>query len=167
MIPGVMNTSAQSYTNVDADIRGASLDASMAVSSRVALSGGLSYLRGTQDPIPALGIFSTDLPEMPPLSARVAARWQNTRLFAEIEGVGSASQSNVNEDLNEAETPGWGIINLKTGYSSGSWRLQLILANAFDRSYNEHFSYQRNPYRSGFIINEPGRNVSVTLGWTL
>ncbi len=166
MVPGVMNTSAQSYTNVDANIRGASLDASMALSSRVSLAGSATYLRGTQDPIPALGIFSTNLPEMPPLTGRLAARWQNTKFFAEAEAVGSASQTKVNEDLNEAATPGWGIVNLKTGYSSGRWRLQLIAANIFNRTYHEHFSYLRNPYRSGYIINEPGRNLSVTFGWT-
>jgi iron complex outermembrane receptor protein len=166
MVPGVMNTRAQSYTNVDANLVGASVDASMAVSSRVFLSGSATYLRGTQDPIPALGIYSTNLPEMPPLTGRLAARWQNTRIFFEVEGVASASQTNVDEDLNEATTPGWGILNMKTGYSSGHWRLQLIFANIFNRTYHEHFSYQRNPYRSGYIINEPGRNIGVTLGWT-
>ncbi len=167
MVPGVMNNSAQSYTNVDADLRGASLDGSVALSSRVFLAGSATYLRGTQDAIPELGIFSTNLPEMPPLSGRLAARWQNTKIFFEAEGVASAGQDDVDEDLNEKPTPGWGIVNLKTGYSSGRWRVQLILANAFDRTYHEHFSYQRNPYRSDFVINEPGRNLSVTFGWTL
>jgi iron complex outermembrane receptor protein len=166
MVPGVMNSSAQTYTNVEAFVRGASLDASVAVSSRVFLSGSATYVRGTQDPIPSLGIYSTNLPEMPPLTGRLAARWQDTRLFFEAEGIASASQTNVDEDLNEAETPGWGIVNLKTGYSSGHWRIQLILANIFNRTYHEHFSYLRNPYRSGYIINEPGRNLSLTLGWT-
>ncbi len=81
--------------------------------------------------------------------------------------MGSTSQNNVDEDLSEAPTPGWAILNLKTGYASGHWRLQLIFANVFNRTYHESFSYQRNPYRSGYIINEPGRNFSVTLGWTL
>ncbi len=166
MAPGVMNSSAQSYTNVEAFIRGASFDASLALSSRIFLSGGAAYVRGTQDPIPSLGIYSTNLPEMPPLTGRLAARWQNTRLFFEVEGVGSASQDKVDEDLNEATTPGWGIINVKTGYSWKQWRLQVIFGNLFNRTYHEHFSYLRNPYRSGFIINEPGRNLSVTLGWT-
>ncbi len=167
MVPGVMNSSAQSYTNVDAFIRGISFDASIALSSRVFLSGGAAYVRGTLDPIPSLGIYSTNLPEMPPLTGRIAARWQNTRLFFEVEGVGSASQDEVDEDLNEATTPGWGIVNLKAGYSWNRWRVQTIFGNLFNRTYHEHFSYLRNPYRSGFIVNEPGRNLSVTVGWTL
>ncbi|MFV2072634.1 MAG: TonB-dependent receptor [Thermoanaerobaculales bacterium] len=167
MVPGVMNTKAQSYANVDAHLRGGALQASFALNARVSLSGSMTYVRGTQKPISELGINSSDLAEMPPLSGRIAVRWQNPRFFGEIEGVGAASQDNVDEDLNEASTPGWAITNLKAGYSRGSWRLQLVLGNVFNRTYHEHFSYLRNPFRSGFVLNEPGRNLSVTLGWTL
>jgi iron complex outermembrane receptor protein len=166
MVPGVMNPRAMTYTNVDADLRGASLSGSVAFSSRISLSGSASYVRGTMDPIEELGIYSTDLPEMPPLSARLALRWQNTKFFTEIEGLGAGSQDNVDEDLNESTTPSWGIMNLKAGYTMGRWRIQAVLANIFDRAYHEHFSYLRNPYRSGYVLNEPGRNFSLTLGWT-
>ena len=166
MVPGVMNPRAQTYTNVDAHLRGVSITGSGALSSRFSLTGSATYVRGTQDPIGELGIYSTDLPEMPPLSGRLALRWQNTKLFAEAEGVVAGRQDKVNEDLNEAPSPGWTIMNLKAGYSWGHWRVQAILANVFNRNYREHFSYLRNPYRSGYIINEPGRNFSVTLGWT-
>jgi iron complex outermembrane receptor protein len=164
-VPGVMNASAQSYANVDATLRGFAIDGSVAVSSRVFFSGDIAYVRGTQDPIPELGISSTDLAEMPPLSARLAMRWQNTRFFGEVEGVGAASQDRVNTDLKEEPTPSWGIVNLKGGFSSGAWRIQLILGNIFDATYHEHFSSLRNPFRTGFIINEPGRNITVNLGW--
>ena len=164
-VPGVMNTKAQSYANVDATLRGFAVEGSMAVSSRVFLSGDIAYVRGTQDPVPELGIDSTDLAEIPPLSGRLALRWQNPRFFAEVEGVGAARQDRVNTDLNEEPTPGWSIVNLKGGFTSGSWRLQLILGNLFDRTYHEHYSYLRNPFRNGFVLNEPGRNVTVSLGW--
>ncbi len=160
-----MNTKAQSYANVDANLSGGSLEAAYALSSRVSLSGSASYVRGTQEPIPELGIYSTNLAEMPPLSGRLAARWQNPRFFAEVEGMVAASQDKVDEDLNEAATPGWSIINLKAAYNQGPWRLQLILGNLFNRTYHEHFSYQRDPFRSGFVLNEPGRNLSLTVGW--
>ena len=164
-VPGVMNTKAQSYANVDAALRGFAIEGSMAISSRVFLSGDIAYVRGTQDPIPELGIDSTDLAEIPPLSGRLAVRWQNPRFFGEIEGVGAAGQDRVNTDLSEEPTPSWSIVNLKGGFTSGSWRLQLILGNIFDETYREHFSYLRNPFRTGFVVNEPGRNVTVNLGW--
>jgi glycine cleavage system H protein len=71
----------------------------------------------------------------------------------------------VNTDLSEEPTPSWGIVNLKAGFTSNSWRIQLILGNIFDKTYHEHFSYLRNPYRTGAILNEPGRNVTINLGW--
>ena len=166
MVPGVMNPRAQTYTNVDAHLRGVSVTGSAALSSRLSITGSATYVRGTQDPIEELGIYSTDIPEMPPVSGRLALRWQNTKFFAEAEGIGAGSQNKVDEDLNESPTPGWAIMNLKAGYSWGRWRVQAVLANMFDRTYHEHFSYLRNPYRSGYIINEPGRNLSLTLGWT-
>jgi iron complex outermembrane receptor protein len=164
-VPGVMNTKAQSYANVDATLRGFAVEGSMALSSRIFLSGDIAYVRGTQAPVPVLGTYSTDLAEMPPLSGRLAMRWQNPRLFGEIEGVGAASQDRVNTDLNEEPTPGWGIVNLKGGFTSGSWRIQIILGNLFDTTYHEHYSHLRNPFRNGFVVSEPGRNLSVILGW--
>jgi len=167
MVPGVMNPEAQSYANVDALLRGASVESSFALTSRISLTGSATYVRGTQDPIPELGIYSSNLAEMPPLSGRLAVRWQNTRLFAEAEGVAAASQNEVDEDLNESPTPGWAIMNLKAGVTWQSWRVQVILGNVFNRTYHEHFSYLRNPFRSDFVLNEPGRSLSLTLGWTL
>jgi iron complex outermembrane receptor protein len=166
MAPGVMNPQAQSYANVDAHLRGFSVEGSVALSSRVFLSGSATYVRGTQEAIPELRIYSTNLAEMPPLSGRLVARWQNTKFFGEVEGVAAASQNKIDEDLSETATPGWGIVNLKTGYNIGPWRFQVILANLFDHNYREHFSYLRNPFRSGFVVNEPGRNISLTIGWS-
>jgi iron complex outermembrane receptor protein len=165
-VPGVMNSMAQSYANVDATIRGFAIEASKALSSRLFLAGDVAYVRGTQEPIPGLGIFSTNLPEMPPVTGRLSLRWQNRWIYAEIEGVGAGSQNDVNTDLKESPTPSWGVVNLKGGYTSGSWRVQLVLGNVFDETYHENFSYLRNPFRAGFVVNEPGRNLSLSLGWT-
>ncbi len=165
-VPGVLNSTAQSYANVDATLRGFAIEASTALSSRLFLAGDVAYVRGTQKPIPALGIYSTDLPEMPPVTGRLSLRWQNRRVFAEIEGVGAGSQNDVNTDLKESPTPSWGVVNLKGGYTTGSWRVQLVLGNLFDETYHENFSYLRNPFRAGFVVNEPGRNLSLSLGWT-
>jgi iron complex outermembrane receptor protein len=164
-VPGVMNAVAQSYANVDADLRGVSLEATAAVSSRLFLSGNLSYVQGTKDPDPNRGILSENLAEMPPLTARLAVRWQNQRLFGEVEGVAAASQDRVDADLNEDPTSGYEIINLKAGVSFGAWRLQVNLENLLDHGYREHLSYLRNPFRSGTMVNEPGRSATLTLGW--
>jgi len=167
MVPGVMNPRAKSYANVDAEIYGVTFDGSTVLGERIFLAGDLSYLRGTKDADPERRIFSTNLAEMPPLSARLALRWQSPRYFGELEGVAASRQHRVDNDLNESETAGWAIANLKAGAKFGNWRLQLVLSNLFDRSYHEHFSSQRDPFRSGAVINEPGRRAVLTVGFSL
>ena len=167
MVPGVMNTTAQSYANVDARLLGVTLDGTMPLSSRFFLSGGAAWIEGTKDRDAGLGLESENLAEMPPLTGRVALRWQSPRYFTELEGVGAGEQDRVDADLSEARTPAWGIVNLKAGATFGRWRLMLIVDNLFDRDYHEHLSYQRNPFRSGFTVDEPGLGVSATLGWRL
>jgi len=162
-----MNVAAQSYANVDAQLIGATLDGTMPLSSRFFLSGGAAWIQGTKDTDASLGLESENLAEMPPLTGRIALRWQSPKYFTELEGVGAAEQDRVDADLSEQRTPAWGIVNLKAGATYGRWRLTVNFDNLFDRTYHEHLSYQRNPFRSGFIVNEPGRSFSATLGWRL
>jgi iron complex outermembrane receptor protein len=167
MVPGVMNPAAQSYANVDAQLVGVSVDGTMPLSSRFFLSGGAAWIQGTKDRDEELGLESENLAEMPPLTGRIALRWQGPRYFGELEGVGATEQDMVDTDLFEQRTPAWGIVNLKSGATYRHWRLTLILDNLFDRSYHEHLSYQRNPFRSGYTVSEPGRSFSAMLGWRL
>jgi len=37
--------------------------------------------------------------------------------------------------------------------------LTLGVTNLFDRGYAEHLSFQRDPFRSGVRVYEPGRSV--------
>ena len=98
--------------------------------------------------------------------ARIAHRRTGRRgIFAEIEGVYSASQAHVDTDLRESPTPAYALANARLGGSLGRFRLAVGIANLFDRSYVEHLSYQRDPFRNGFRIYEPGRNVYTNVSW--
>ncbi len=165
MLPGIMNPVAKSYANVDATLWGVSLEATQSLGERWYMSGGASYLQAAKDAVPELGIVSEDVAEMPPLTARLALRWQNPSWFAELEGVGMAEQDRIDVDLGEETTPAWAVANLRAGYTSGPWQLVVVVDNLFDRTYHEHFSYFRDPFRSGIRLNEPGRSFSVRLGW--
>ncbi len=165
-VPGVMNPVARSYANVDAELVGAALQATAAVSSSVSLAASAAYVRGSKDARPELGLSAGPLAEMPPLSGRLAVRWQRRSVFGEAEVVVADDQDRVDADLGETATPGWAALNLSGGVSLGQWRLRALLGNAFDRTYREHFSYQRDPFRSGYTVNEPGRSFAVTLGWS-
>ena len=165
MVPGVMNPAARTYENVDARLAGGEAGASLTLTDRLVFSGSVSYVRGTQDPRPELGIDSTDVAEMPPVAGRASLRWDNGRFWGEAEGVFAAAQTNVDSDLLEETTPGWGIANLRAGFTFGSLGLTAGVENLFGRLYSEHLSYQRDPFRSGVKLPEPGRNVFVNLSW--
>ena len=165
MAPGVMNTTARSYANVDATLLGGEVSAVATLSGRFFLSGDLSYVRGSQDPDPSRQIYSENLAEMPPLRGRLALRYDTGTIWAEAEGVFAAAQNRVDTDLEEAPTPGWGIANLRVGASFAGFTLTAGVANVFDRLYTESLSYQRDPFRSGVRVPEPGRVFFANLGW--
>jgi len=165
MVPGVMNPTARSYANVDARLRGFEASGSVTIRAPFSLSGDLSYVRGTMTPRPELGITSRDLAETPPLRARLRARVDDGRFFAELEGVASAGQTRVDSSLGEAETPSYAIANLNGGFERGRLSVTVGVANLLDTYYVEHLSYQRDPYRSGVRVAEPGRNVFTNLSW--
>ncbi len=163
MVPGVMSTSARSYGGVDATMTGLEIEGLAPLSDRVFVAGDVSAVRGTQVANPAAGIRSTSIEEIPPVRTRLALRYDARRekggLFAEVEGVYSATQARVNSDVLEVPTPGYGIANLRGGASFGRVELTVGVGNLFDRTYTEHLSYQRDPYRLGVKVYEPGRNI--------
>ena len=71
----------------------------------------------------------------------------------------------MDADLQEVPTPGWGIVNLKAGGNVAGFNVTAGLANLFDRLYYESLSYQRDPYRSGLKVPEPGRTFFVNVAW--
>jgi len=160
MVPGVMNAVARSFANVDATLTGGEVGGSLPLLfGRVFVSGDLSYVRGEQDGDPARGIVPGPLAEMPPLRGRASARYDDGRFFGSVEGVFAADQDRVDESLNEARTPGWGVMNATAGFRRGRLRVTAGVANVFDRLYTDHLSYQRDPFRSGVRVPEPGRSL--------
>lgn len=164
-VPGVTNTTARSYANVDATLAGLELSGVVALTDRLFASGSMAWVRGTQEGNGAKGIAAGDLPEMPPLSARTALRYDAGAFHAEVEGVFAAAQERVDASLKESPTPGWGVLNVKAGGAIGPVELSAGVANVFDRTYREHLSYQRDPFRSGTLVNEPGLTVFATATW--
>jgi iron complex outermembrane receptor protein len=160
MVPGVMNATARSFANVDATLTGGEVSWSLPILlGRVFVSGDASYVRGSQDADASRGIAEGPLAEMPPLRGRVSARYDDGRFFALAEGVFAADQDRVDASLNETRTPGWGVMNLSAGLRHGRVRVNVGVANVFDRLYTEHLSFQRDPFRTGVRVPEPGRSV--------
>jgi iron complex outermembrane recepter protein len=164
-VMGVMNTNARSYQNADARIYGLDTDVSYSIAPRVFISGGLSVLRGTKTPRPEMGILSRNLPEMPPLRGRLSLRYEDGTWMGEAEGVFAGAQERIDADLQEAATAGYGILNLKAGFNLGRYALRVGLDNVLDLNYFEYLSFQRDPFRSGVRVMEPGRNLYVSLSY--
>jgi iron complex outermembrane receptor protein len=151
--------SAKSYRNVDATLYGGEMNLNLFFPFDVHLQGGLSYTWAKDES------YDKPLSEIPPLQGRVAARYDIETYFAEIEGVFADKQDRVDPDLNEEETDGWGIMNLKTGMKYRGFSIFAGVHNVFDEQYYEHLSYQRDPFRTGIRVPEIGRSFYVNLAY--
>jgi iron complex outermembrane receptor protein len=164
-IAGVMNPIARSYQNSDAKIYGGEFKVSFLLTSKVFLSSDLSFVRGTQAVVPQTGILSRNLSEMPPVRSRSSLRYDTGKLAAEIEGVFAGAQRNVDTSLREQPTAGYGIANLRASMNLKRFSLRLGFNNLFGRQFYDHLSYQRDPFRTGVRVYEPGRNLYANLSY--
>ena len=160
------NRFARTYENVDARMYGGELTSAFAFTRTLLLSAGLSYVRGVKHEKPGAGIRDRDIAETPPLKSRLTLRYGTKAFFAEPEVVMARRQTRVDSDLREQDTPGYAVLNLKGGLHIGKFFLVAGLENLLDREYWEHLSYQRDPFRSGAKIPEPGRNLYLNVSYT-
>ncbi|MEJ2111794.1 MAG: TonB-dependent receptor [Acidobacteriota bacterium] len=157
--------SARSYQNVDARIYGGEFLASYILTRNLSISTDLSYIRGTRDVVPSQGILTPDLAEIPPMRSSTRIRYVADRYSAEIEGTFSGEQRDVDTSLGERKTPGYGLANIRASTHFWKMHLRLALNNLFNRAYYEHLSYQRDPFRSGALVYEPGRNFYINISF--
>ena len=149
---------ARSYTNVDARIYGGEMTYGITLTSTLSLNGGGSYSRGTVTPQTAVDVLSHNLPEMPPPRVWSALRYSHTWAFAQLGAVAVNRQSLVDTDLNEAPTAGYGLMNIKLGFTHRKLSGSFTADNLLNRFYYEYLSYYRDPFASGVKVPEPGRN---------
>jgi iron complex outermembrane receptor protein len=151
--------SARSYTNVDARIYGGEISYAIALPAALSLSGGGSYSRGLNHRKASAGVFSSNLPEMPPLKTWAALRCVRGMMFAEVGGTAVNRQGRVDSDLKETSTPGYALMNVKLGMSYKRFYGSIMVDNLLNRYYFEHLSYYRDPYVAGVKVPEPGRTL--------
>jgi iron complex outermembrane receptor protein len=148
---------AKTYRNIDARLWGGELSSQISLPLDLYLIGSLSYTEGknldTHEP----------LAEIPPLSGSAALRYDNGIWFVELQEQFADHQDRVDDDLNEEKTSGWGITNLKAGTTLDKWSIITGVDNLFDKYYFTHLSYQRDPFRTGERVPEPGAFGFVTV----
>lgn len=163
--PGIMNASARSYFNVDARMLAAEFSITYPMTDRLTATASGALTRATKATDPAAGITSPYVSEIPPASGVIGIRYDRAALFVEAQGIFAATQERVDTDLQESPTPGYGTLTVRAGWQMQQLRLAITLANAFDRLYLNYNSYQRDPYRTGARVREPGRNLSASLSY--
>lgn len=85
--------------------------------------------------------------------------------FAEVEGTAANAQRRTNPELLETPTAGYATVNVKAGWHAKQTTITLGLDNALNRFYDESLSYQRDPFRNGTRVPEPGRTLFVSVNY--
>jgi iron complex outermembrane receptor protein len=148
---------ARTYQNVDASIWGGEIAGQISLPLDLYLSASLAYTEGENR--------DTDEPlaEMPPLNGNLSLRYDNDTWFVEVQERFADKQDRVDEELNEDETSGWGVTDLKAGANLDQWSIITGVNNLFDKYYFTHLSYQRDPFRTGAKVPETGAFAYLTV----
>jgi iron complex outermembrane receptor protein len=151
---------ARSYVNIDAKMYGGELAGQAALPLDLYFTGSLSYVRGKDRD------SKENLSEIPPLMGNVALRYDVGTYFVEITERFSDKQTHVDDSLNEEETPGWAVTDIKAGAELGRWTITGGVNNVFDKFYETYLSYQRDPFSSGVKVPETGAFGYLTVACT-
>ncbi|MBL0158178.1 MAG: TonB-dependent receptor [Bryobacterales bacterium] len=164
-VPGLMNPAARSYEGVEASLTGGEMAYSIGITRQLLLSGGVAYVRGRQYAKPEAGLAAGYLVEQPPLKSRSSLRYGHRIFFAEAVVLASARQDRVDTRIAELPTPGYAVFGIKGGVHLKQWNLAAGVDNLTDRYYYEHLSFQRDPFRNGVRVPEPGRTLYLNLSY--
>jgi iron complex outermembrane receptor protein len=165
-VPGVMNSQARSYENVNAQFFGGEVDLRLSLTQELFLFGGMSYVQARKETKPEKNINSSNVAEIPPLKTRIALRYDKGMYFGEVETILSATQNRTDTDLREQKTSGYGVVNIKVGGNFKGFTINAGIDNVFDKRHFEHLSYLRDPFTTGVKVPEPGRTFYVNVSYT-
>ena len=164
-IPNLVNPNkyAMSYKNLDAHIYGGNVEILQDFNNGFYGKAGLAYQKGEKD-----NGYTTDsdLVEIPPLKLMSGLGYKKGNLDMYLEGIYSAKQKDVDEELNEFTTSPYFVMNLRTSYNTDRFAFTFGVDNIFDTMYYTYLSYKRDPFSSGVRVPEPGRFIYMSVGLT-
>jgi iron complex outermembrane receptor protein len=114
---------------------------------------------------PQRNIIDRDLAEISPLRSRASLRYGRRAFFGELELLAVRPQDRVDADLREQRTSGYAVTSVRSGVRISGLNLTVGIENLFDRFYYEHYSFQRDPFRTGVRVPEPGRNFYLSTSY--
>ncbi|MDC0088910.1 TonB-dependent receptor, partial [Porticoccaceae bacterium] len=157
---------ALSYENTDAEIYGADANWNYRIDHNWSADGVVSYVRGKRTDI------ADDLYRIAPANARVSLRYQPDQgsLQLLLESVVYARQKHVASYNNEAQSNGFGIVNIGANWSvTENIQLRSGVKNLFDRFYAAHLSGRNRTGDSDIALGEaiPGLGRAVYLSMAI
>jgi iron complex outermembrane receptor protein len=152
------------FSNVDAVFYGVDVEYSLPLPLDFGLDGILSYVRGERRDV------DDDLYRIAPLRGRTALRYRRGGWSAGIEGVYAARQRNVSAENDEAETPGYGILNLFFHWEPGAGLgIGVGVDNVLDAFYQDHLYGTNRVRNSAVAVGErlpgSGRSFFGSISW--
>ncbi len=121
------------YTNQDARIYGVDVTASRDLLSNVwgnwGVSGALSYTNGKNLD------SGSDLYNIMPFNGSVALQHERNGWINQLEVVGVMAKTRVSVPRNEIKTPGYGLLNLSSGYQFKQISIEAGIDNVLDKNY--------------------------------
>ena len=149
-------------------IRGIEIESRYRFSEAWLLFGNLAWMYGEVGTYPTSEPLIVDEPidRLMPVQLYLGTRWQPEGSGYWLEGlISSAAKADKLSTRDRADTdrippggtPGYAILTLRAGWQiSDSLKLSLALENLFDEDYRVH----------GSGLNEPGRNLLLSVFWT-
>lgn len=168
------NASAFTYDNVNATMYGWDVSGAYTHDSGLSLELGVAQTFGKKESKTAyqsVALNDKELRNIPPLKARVAAKYEMGRFSSQAEWIAAAGQKATDSDgtLAEESTAGWAVVNLKAGYEfAKGWSAWVGVDNLFNKNYYIHGSNSNMLFISNqpnIHLNEPGRFVYANLGY--
>jgi iron complex outermembrane receptor protein len=165
MLSNMMSgAAALSYENTDAEIYGADATWNYRINHSLSADGVISYVRGKRTDI------ADDLYRIAPANARFSLRYKPDQgsLQFTLESVVYARQKHVASYNNEAQSNGFGIVNIGANWSlTEAIQMRAGIKNLFDRFYAAHLSgrnrIDNSDIAQGAAIPGLGRAVYLSM----
>ena len=154
-IPG--EKPVQTYDNINARLIGANFSFT---SEYADLNFSYTYGENLTDDSP----LSEIRPFESTLTLRSPKFWEMT-LFANV--AYEAEQTRVDVMLNESTTSAWYKADIGIRYELDYLKINLMIENVTNQLFYKHLSYLRNPFASGSNVFEPGRNLYLSLTYSI